>query len=199
MSKEQRQRAMLGALLVVMLVIVWRQIGPRFGGGTRSAALSGQAASSGNVAPVLDSPEVVELQLADLEKSEGQFSPGRDPFRFGEAEPVQVEPSEEERAEAEQEAAAMEALRRAMEARASREAAAPSSPVLPELDVKFLGSFGSREKRLAVFSDGVDIFNVLEGGVLKDHWVVRQIGFESVDVGFADYPEVPTIRLAAGG
>lgn len=199
MSKEQRQKAMLGALFLVMLVIIWRQVGPRFGGGTREAGLGGQAAKSGNAAPVLEAPEVVELRLADLEKNEAQFRPGRDPFRFGEVEPAQTEPSEEERAEAEQEAAAMEALRRAMEARASREAAAPSRPVLPELDVKFLGSFGPREKRLAVFSDGVDIFNVLEGGVLKDHWVVRQIGFESVDVGFADYPEVPTIRLAAGG
>jgi hypothetical protein len=199
MSKEQRQRAMLGALLMVMLVIVWRQIGPRFGGGTSNAALGGQTTSDANIAPLLESPEVVELRLADLEKSEGQFSPGRDPFRFGEAEPVRTEPSEEERAEAEREAAAMEALRRAMEARASREEAAPSRPVLPELDVEFLGSFGPREKRLAVFSDGVEIFNVLEGGILKDHWIVRQIGFESVDVGFADYPEVPTIRLAAGG
>ena len=199
MVKEQRQKVLLGALLVVIMVVAWRQIGPRFGGGSHPSDARGAAATGGSGESLVEAPEVVELRLADLEKDEAQFRPGRDPFRFGEARGVEAERDEEDSAEAERQAAALEAMRLAMEARASRESATPTRPALPKLDLKFLGSFGSRTRRLAVFSDGVEIFNVLEGGVLKDHFVIRQIGFESVDVGFADYPEEPPIRLAAGG
>jgi hypothetical protein len=199
MVKEQRQRLLLAALAVVLMVVAWRQIGPRLGGRSGQPDVRGAAASGGSSESMVEVPEVVELRLADLERDEAQFRPGRDPFRFGEAKQVEAEADEDDTAEADRQAAALEAMRRAMEARASRESATPSRPALPKLDVKFLGSFGSRTKRLAVFSDGVEIFNVLEGGVLKDHFVIRQIGFESVDVGFADYPEEPPIRLAAGG
>ena len=201
MSKDQRQRVLLGVLLVVVLVVVWWRVGPRISGGfgTGESALRGQAVADDAGRLVADSPEVIELRLEDLEKVAGEFRPGRDPFRFGEAGAAQIEPPRDETGDAEQEANALEALRRAMEARRLQEAAAPSRPDLPELDVEFLGSFGSRQTRLAVFSDGAEIFNVLEGGVLKDHFVIRQIGFESVDVGYLEYPDEPAIRLAAGG
>jgi len=201
MSKDQRQKVLLGALLVLMLVVGWRQFGPRItaGSGSRESGIRGQGAAEGNVGSVVDLPEVVELRLEDLEKVAGQFSPGRDPFRFGEAGVVEAEPTEEQNEEAERQAAAQEALRRAMEAQRRQEAMASGRPVLPDLDLKYLGSFGPRQGRLAVFSDGAEIFNALEGGVLKDHFVIRQIGFESVDVGYLDYPDEPAIRLAAGG
>jgi hypothetical protein len=201
MSKDQRKRVLLGALLVVMLAIAWRQVGPRFGGGAGAIDVGSRAraATKGATVSVLDSPEVVELRLGDLEKMAGQFRPGRDPFRFGEVEAARAEPTEDEAADAEREAAALDAMRRAMEAQRSQTSDAPSRPALPDLDVKFLGSFGSRQTRLAVFSDGDEIFNVLEGGILKGHFVIRQIGFESVDVGYADYPDEPPIRLAVGG
>jgi len=201
MSQDQRKKLLLGALLVVMLVVVWRQIGPRIGGGSgpREVGTPGRAVSVENVRAAVDSPEVVALRLEDLEKKASEYRPGRDPFRFGEVRAVAAEPTEDEDEKAAREAAAQEALRRAMEAQRSQEEAVPSRPVLPQFDLKFLGSFGSRQKRLAVFSDGVEIFNTLEGGVLKDHFVIRQIGFESVDVGYLDYPDEPAIRLAAGG
>ena len=201
MSQDQRKRVLLGALLVVVLVVVWRQLAPQIkgGSGAREVGTRGQAASAGTFRSAVDSPEVVELRLEDLEKVASQYRPGRDPFRFGEAQAVQTRPPEEPSADAEREVEALAALRRAMEARESRESAGPRRPVLPDLEVKFLGSFGTRQRRLAVFSDGAEIINVLEGGVLKDHFVVRHIGFESVDVGFVDYPDEPAIRLAVGG
>ena len=205
MSKDQRQKVLLGVLLVLMLVAVWRQFGPRItaGSGSSESGNRSQAAERGTVRSVVDSPGVVELQLEDLEKVAGRFRPGRDPFRFGESRTLEAEPTEDEddeaAREAERAAAAQEALRRAMEAQRRQEAAASGRPVLPDFDLKFLGSFGSRQKRLAVFSDGAEIFNALEGGVLKGHFVIRQIGLESVDVGYLDYPDEPAIRLAAGG
>ena len=200
MSKDTRQKVLLGALLVLMLVVAWRQLGPRIGTGPGSRETGlGQAAVDRATRSAVDLPEVVELRLEDLEKEEDQFRPGRDPFRFGEATTVEAEIEEDEDEQAAREAAAREALRRAMEAQRSQEAGASSRPVPPDFDMKFLGSFGSRDKRLAVFSDGVEIHNVLEGGVLKGQFVIRQIGFESVDVGYVDFPNEPVIRLAAGG
>lgn len=201
MSKDQRQKVLLGVLLVLMLVAVWRQFGPRImaGSGSSESGNRSQAAERGTVRSVVDSPGVVELRLEDLEKVAGRFRPGRDPFRFGEARTLETEPTEDEDDEAARAAAAQEALRRAMEAQRRQEAAVSGRPVLPDFGLKFLGSFGSRQKRLAVFSDGAEIFNALEGGVLKSHFVIRQIGLESVDVGYLDYPDEPAIRLAAGG
>ena len=201
MSKDQRQKVLFGVLLVLMLVAVWRQFGPRItaGSGSSESGNRSQTAERGTVRSVVDSPGVVELRLEDLEKVAGRFRPGRDPFRFGEARALEAEPTEDEDDEAARAAAAQEALRRAMEAQRRQEAAVSGRPVLPDFDLKFLGSFGSRQKRLAVFSDGAEIFNALEGGVLKGHFVIRQIGLESVDVGYLDYPDEPAIRLAAGG
>ncbi len=201
MSKDQRQKVLLGVLLVLMLVAVGRQFGPRItaGSGSSESGNRSQTAERGTVRSVVDSPGVVELRLEDLEKVAGRFRPGRDPFRFGESGDAEAEPTEDEDDEAARAAAAQEALRRAMEAQRRQEAAVSGRPVLPDFDLKFLGSFGSRQKRLAVFSDGVEIFNALEGGVLKSHFVIRQIGLESVDVGYLDYPDEPAIRLAAGG
>jgi len=201
MSKDQRQKLLLGVLLVLMLAAVWRQFGPRItvGSGSSESGNRGQAAERGTVRSVVDSPGVVELRLEDLDKVAGRFRPGRDPFRFGESGVAEAEPTEDEDDEAARAAAAQEALRRAMEAQRRQEAAVSGRPVLPDFDLKFLGSFGSRQKRLAVFSDGVEIFNALEGGVLKGDFVIRQIGLESVDVGYLDYPDEPAIRLAAGG
>ncbi|MGB5294464.1 MAG: hypothetical protein WBP34_05890 [Thermoanaerobaculia bacterium] len=201
MSKDQRQKVLLGVLLVLMLVAVGRQFGPRItaGFGSSESGNRSQTAERGTVRSVVDSPGVVELRLEDLEKVAGRFKPGRDPFRFGEARTLEAEPTEDEDDEAARAAAAQEALRRAFEAQRRQEAAVSGRPVLPDFDLKFLGSFGSRQKRLAVFSDGAEIFNALEGGVLKSHFVIRQIGLESVDVGYLDYPDEPAIRLAAGG
>ena len=63
----------------------------------------------------------------------------------------------------------------------------------------FLGSFGPQTRRLAVFSDGAEIYNVLEGEVLKEQFVVVRIGFESADVGFVGFPDAPAKRLEIGG
>jgi hypothetical protein len=77
--------------------------------------------------------------------------------------------------------------------------AAPAKPRPPEPSFQFLGSFGPEEKRVAVFSDQTEIFNVLEGDVFKEAFVVRKIGYESADIGWVDFPNEPARRLAAGG
>ena len=95
MSKDQQKKVLLGVLLVLLLVAAWRQFGPRItaGSGSREPGSRGQTATNGAVMSVVDSPEVVELRLEDLEKVAGQFRPGRDPFRFGESRAAEPEPT----------------------------------------------------------------------------------------------------------
>ena len=71
-------------------------------------------------------------------------------------------------------------------------------PQPPQFTLKFLGSFGPPQARLAVFSDGKTIYNVREGGVLQGKFVVARIGVESADIKFVGFPDYPPQRLAPG-
>ena len=196
MTPERRKQLILAALVLALLFVGWRQVRQgSFGaatatdGTTAGLPLSAVARNGiGNGEPL-----VVELRVADLEQEPGDYAPGRDPFRFGAPPPPPPppppEPDPDELRRAEEALAALE----------SPEEIVPPKPVPPQVDVVYLGSFGSEKRRLAVFSDGKVIFNVLEGGVVKEKFIVVRIGFESVDVGFVGFPDAPPERLAVGG
>jgi hypothetical protein len=75
----------------------------------------------------------------------------------------------------------------------------PLGPQPPPVDVTFLGSFGPPTRRIAVFTDGKTIYNAERGDTLSGKFVVHAIGFESVDLTFVGFPDVPPERLAVGG
>jgi hypothetical protein len=58
------------------------------------------------------------------------------------------------------------------------------TPRPPEITFKFLGTFGPRDKPIAVLAQGSDTVNAREGDVVFQQFVIRKIGYESVDVGF---------------
>jgi hypothetical protein len=196
-TPERRKQFIFAALALVLLFVGWRQIRQgsfgtstsvdRTAGGPSRGAVTGNGVGNGDLL-------VVELRVADLVREPGDYAPGRDPFRFGAPPPPPPPPPEEPD---------LDALRRAEEeALAALEQPGeitPPKPVPPPVDVVYLGSFGPNKRRLAVFSDGKAIFNVLEGGVLNEKFIVVRIGFESVDVGFVGFPDAPPERLAVGG
>jgi len=197
MSHENRNKALLIALAVLMIFVVWRQLSPfvtGLGAGPGGLATA-RRSSEYKSGEALNLPEIVDLRLEDLEKETGQFSSERDPFRFGAAKkpapPAPVQDSE---------SAMKRALREAKE-RDRRDTAPPSPqvPLPPQIDVVFLGSFGPQNGRLAVFSDGGEIFNVFEGDQLNEKFYVVKIGLESADIGFVDFPDAPAQRLEVGG
>jgi hypothetical protein len=197
MTGPNRQKLLLALLAVVLLFVVGRQLAPRMSGGASSRASSPVVRSSRNTGKASSSdapPQVVELRLSDLERAAGTYRPGRDPFDFKREEPRQPKPVPKPDEEA---------RRKALAARAKAEqAAAPAAPPKPKpppVDVVFLGSFGPERRRLGVFSDGSDIFNVLQGDVLKDKFVVVKIGYETADLGFVGFPDAPAQRLEIGG
>lgn len=186
MTAERRQKVLLGVLMVLLVFLAWRQAG-RFlggGGGRSKAAIS---ASRGGAKGQLQ--EVVELRLDDLERQRGSFEPGRNPFTFGP--PPKVETTQQPTRDpitappVTRKPPDLTALERGIQ--------------LPPIDLVYLGNFGPEERRIAVFSDGEEIFNAMIGDVLQEKFEVVGIGYESADLGYVDFPDSPPARLAVGG
>jgi len=69
------------------------------------------------------------------------------------------------------------------------------TPVPPEINFKFIGTFGPRDHPIAVLLMGDQLLNAHVGDVVFDRFILRNIGYESVDVGFVGYPPASTRRL----
>jgi hypothetical protein len=69
------------------------------------------------------------------------------------------------------------------------------TPVPPEISFKFIGTFGPKDRPVAVLIAGDQLVNARAGDVVFDRFIVRNIGYESVDVGFVGYPPSVTKRL----
>lgn len=185
MTQELRQRALLALLALVSVVFLWGKVTDR------SPSQDGVPVSAEGRSENLDAEfEVERLRLADLELEPGDFEIGRDPFRFAAPPPApppkpagrQNQPPKGPRANPQ-----------------PQPNRGPAKPQPPPVDVKYLGRFGPVDGPIAVFSDGREIFNVQQGGVLKEHFLVDKIGYESADLLFVGFPDVPAKRLAVGG
>ncbi len=193
MSLPARQKGLMAVLGVLLAVVLWQRLGPLAGAG-------GEFGAAGAAGDAAVDPTVEELKVAELEPRPSEHRAGRDPFRFG-SPPPPPGPTPEEieaaRLRAEQEAAARAAAAAAAAAAALN--AEPPRPQPPQITLKYLGSFGSPARRIAVFSNGEMIYNALQGDVLEGKFIVHRIGFESVDVRFVGFPDSPPQRLSAGG
>ena len=136
-------------------------------------------------------PRLTTLRLADLELKPAEYHPGRDPFRFA-AKPPPAPPASA------RPAAAPTPQAQPPQPAPRPAARQPSTPQPPPVDVKYLGSFGPASGKIAVFGDGTDIYNVRKGDILKEHFLVESINYESADLKFVNFPEAPATRLAAG-
>jgi pyruvate/2-oxoglutarate dehydrogenase complex dihydrolipoamide acyltransferase (E2) component len=70
------------------------------------------------------------------------------------------------------------------------------TPVPPDITFKFIGTFGPRDGPIAVLVLGDQLLNAHAGDVIFDRFILRNIGYESVDVGFVGYSPAVTKRLA---
>ncbi len=187
MTKEERQKRLLAALLVILAV----SLGYRaFQGASRDAdgpAAQRRLSGSGELARI----ELPHLELELLRREAASYTPGRDLFRFAEkAPPPQPRPAVERRP-----------APRPQPRPVARPATPPTPPrpQPPAIDFNYLGSFGPPERRIAVFVKGDEIYNALAGDVLMERFIVDKIGFESADIGFVGFPDAPEARLQAGG
>jgi hypothetical protein len=70
------------------------------------------------------------------------------------------------------------------------------TPAPPEPSFKLIGIFGPKDHPIAVLQYGDDIINAREGQVVLREWIIRRVGYESIDVGFVRFPPTESRRLA---
>lgn len=224
MKQTPRQKVLLGVLVVLVLIVAWVYLVP--GGDAPPPPAAGRSAgavdsdagvaaapppepapaprragafavvSASDAAP--GAPQSVEpLRLAALGHVNPGFTTGRDPWRFVEPPPP---PPPKPRVPS---AAELKAMREAEEARqrqlaeqARLAAIDAATPKPPPFTWSYLGNFGPASQRIAVFTDGKRVWNARQGETLENKFIVAQIGYESVDIRFVGFPDVPAERLA---
>lgn len=177
MTQQRRQLVLLGVLGVLVLVWGGSRLFDGAGGGDAGTTVSGGGG---------DLPRMARLDYQALQPEEGKFEPGRDIFRYG-----QTGPSPEELAR-------QRAAEQPPRPEPKPAPPTPSEPQPPPVTLAFLGTFGPREAPIAVFIDDEVIYNARQGDVIEEKFIVRQIGLESVDLGFVGFPEDVTERLGVG-
>ncbi len=69
------------------------------------------------------------------------------------------------------------------------------TPKPPDISFKFIGTFGPKEHPIAVVQQGDQVLNVRAGDTLFGKFILKKVGYESIDVGFMGFPEAETRRL----
>ena len=72
---------------------------------------------------------------------------------------------------------------------------ATPTPAPPPIPFKFMGSFGPRERPIAVLVAGDKIVNARAGDTVFERFVLKKVGYESIDVEFLGFPYAPAKRL----
>ncbi|HEY6320249.1 MAG TPA: hypothetical protein VJA16_01690 [Thermoanaerobaculia bacterium] len=221
---KQRQKVLLGVLVVLLLILAWVYLVPGDDAaappppavGRSAGPIDPDAGVAAAPAPALarppagafavvsasdaapGAPQSVEpLRLAALSHVPPGFTTGRDPWRFVEPPPP---PPPRPRVPS---AAELRAMREAEEARQRQLAELARLKAIDDATLKpppftwsYLGNFGPSSKRIAVFTDGKRVWNARQGETLENKFIVAQIGYESVDIRFVGFPDVPAERLA---
>jgi hypothetical protein len=209
-----RQRVLILILIALALIAAWRYfLAPMLGiGGDEAPApvAAARPATDGEGDPLSRGrsnaseqrhgarPEdrVAVLRMADLDRVPAESPGGRDPWRFVDPPPpkpiVPKGPSAEELRRLEEARRLAEQQARERAAAAAIEAAKPKPA---EFTLLYLGRFGPADKKLAVFTNGKEIYNVQEGDVIDNKFIVAHIGLESVDIRFVGFPDWPTKRV----
>jgi hypothetical protein len=179
---QKREKVLVAILIAVVAALGFRVfLLPWLSGDELAAAAGAGPSGTRGEAQSLQIAQASTLDLAALEGTSGELEVGRDPFRFAAPPPPPPRPAPPP------------------PPYEPPPPPPPTGPQPPPVDVTYLGSFGSAARRIAVFSDGKTIYNATRGDTLGGKFVVHAIGYESVDLTFVGFPDVPPERLAVGG
>jgi hypothetical protein len=191
MTDQRRQQILLAILVVILLL---------FGGARLRSWLasigSGEAFGFRSRKPDVSSvlgADVAELESLAAVNFVGEFTPGRNPWSYGRPPAPPRPETPVVRAPPPQPAKPLDLG--PVEPPAPRN----TKPVPPPIDVEYIGSFGPKDRKIAVFADGETTINAQRGDVVNKKFRVHAIGFESVDLTFEGFPEEPPKRLALKG
>lgn len=192
-AESRKQLPLLVGLLVVLLLVVWWQFGgstPTPAAQTPPARPAAPPAAPGRAPSAASTAELFARGVALARLSEDRPAPeegGRDPFRSGGSAsagpgsggstappPPVVQPP-----------------------------ATPSVPLQPQgppppppISVKFIGVVSRRDiGKVAVLSDGKNVYYGREGEIVDGRWRIVAIGEESLQIEYADGRGRQTVRL----
>gem|GEM_PF-1803903 len=76
----------------------------------------------------------------------------------------------------------------------------PSAATPPAITFKYLGSFGTAGRTLAVFSDNSEIVDVLEGETFSSQFILKHVNreTETVEIGFVGFDDATIQKLEVG-
>jgi hypothetical protein len=214
MTGNSRQKTLLIVLGLVVLIAAWHFVGPMlgFGGGDEVTApvAARRPATDSEGDEVSSRPgrriaathtgahpgdRVAVLRLADLDRAPRTSTPGRDPWSFVDPPPPPPPPPPPVHVPSAAELAETERLRKLQEEQARLAAIEAAKPKPPDFNLQYLGRFGPPERKIAVFSNGKATFIKQEGEEIDGKFIVAHIGYESVDIRFVKFPEVPAKRV----
>ncbi len=69
------------------------------------------------------------------------------------------------------------------------------TPAPPPIPFKFIGSFGPRERPIAVLLAGDKLVNARVGDVVFERFILREVGYESINVGFVGFPDSKRLAI----
>lgn len=143
-------------------------------------------------------PDLASLRRAE-EEPPAPDAPQRNLFAF-EEDPVVV--AERKRQEEEARKRAEEARKKAEEEERKRQEELrknPPPPQPPPINFEFLGYFGNPQSRIGVFTPkgGGDVTLAVEGDKIFGSYHVKEIGFESAEIGFDNFKETKRIPISA--
>lgn len=143
-------------------------------------------------------PDLASLKRAE-EAPPAPDTPQRNLFAF-EEDPVVV--AERKRQEEEARKRAEEARKKAEEEERKRQEELrknPPPPQPPPINFEFLGYFGDPASRIGVFTPkgGGDVTLAVEGDKIFGNYHVKEIGFESAEIGFENFKETKRIPISA--
>ena len=191
-SKPNSERIRL-AVLLVMLAVVVVVVGVRFWGG---GGITGGGAKAGELDYV--ARNLPPLELVELEPGEaGAFESARNPFAFG----PPPTPTPNLTPKPTRPPLPTRPPRATPTPRLSLGADGQPKPPPPPFDRDFIGYFGPARPQAATFrkSDGdpdlTEIEVAVVGDVLDEIFIVREIGLESVVIGFVGYDPSEETRV----
>jgi hypothetical protein len=204
---SRRELILLGAMAVALAVYATRP--------GADASLPPLKAPDGKAEAARPAGEAPVIQLALLSPNdEGYDGRGRDLFQYSQRPPSAAELARRAAEAREQERLRQEAEKRARElaeierqrqleyakAHANDPPPPPPRPVPPPVTVKYLGTMGPRNDRIAFFDHNKELIMAKEGDVFLRDFRVVKIGYETVTVGFtrpefkSETREVPMTR-----
>ena len=188
-EKSVSQRKALGGLLgLFLLVMVWQYVLPAL-----QEWMAGQDAQILAKRQVAETREmtknpVVTVRMDYLGAEAGAYLPNRNIFRYGQRKVVRPPPTPPP----------TPPPRGPDQDREPPPPPPPATPRPPNINFELMGIFGPENRRIAVLIDGEEIINALQEDVLKEQFIVNEIGLQSVEFRFVDFPADETARIEIG-